>query len=159
MRWVKNVSSWQRRIWICLDVRVDIQRLIRQLNYLPDPSLVPHALRGIADTGFSSIILKHLLSGAFLEHLGPSTSNSLSPFITHPYYIPIPTHNGELASLITVTICFHWQPRVGATALSPERLRWRHEMEHTCTHSCQSFRGTVKKWCHLVVFWCWVLNK
>lgn len=83
MRRVKNDSSWQRRIWIwgtwarrtpnSLDVRVDIQWLIRQLNYLPDPSLVPHALRGVADTGFSSIILKHLLSGVFLEHLGPIT--------------------------------------------------------------------------------------
>ncbi|KAK9969746.1 hypothetical protein ABG768_027895 [Culter alburnus] len=56
-----------------LDVRADIQRLIRQLNYLPDPSLVPHALRGVVDTGFSGIILTHLLSGALLEHLGPST--------------------------------------------------------------------------------------
>lgn len=83
MRWVKNGSSSQRRIWIwgtwahhtpnSLDVRADIQRLIRQLNYLPDPSLVPHALCGVADTGFNSIILKHLLSGAFLEHLGPNT--------------------------------------------------------------------------------------
>lgn len=62
-----------RDLRLACTVQVDIQRLIRQLNYRADPPLVPRALRGVADTGFSGIILTHLLSGAFLEHLGPST--------------------------------------------------------------------------------------
>lgn len=130
-----------------LDVQADIQRLIRQLNYLSDPSLVPHALRGVADTGFSGIILTHLLSEALLEHLGLSTQilcrlSLLTRIISQS---PPTVGNWQAWSpwRFVFTGSSGWGPLLFLQRDSDEDMRWN----TFPTHSCQGYRGKVEKWC------------
>lgn len=142
MRWVKNGSSSQRHIWIwriwacwtALYVQADIHRLIWQLNYLPDPSLVPHALRGIVDTGFSGIILTHLLSRAFLEHLGHSTRNLCRLSLITPIISQSPPTVGNWQAWSPWRFVFTGSPGWGQLFFlqrdSDEDMRWS-----TVTHT------------------------